>query len=395
MRILQIHNLYAQAGGEDTIADTEVALLRAAGHEVERYRVRNADNGARAAASYALAPWNPAQARDMLARVHRAPPHVAHVHNTWFTLSPSIFAALRRARVPVVMTIQNFRLVCAQGTLFRNGRVCTDCVGTHPWRAVKYSCYRGSKTESAVAAATIAANRRIGTWEGIDRFFVPSQFVKGVLLAAGFAPDRLTVKPNVVDDPGPRERPPSRSQTVLYVGRLSSEKGPEVVLDAWEMAGPAIPGLELVFVGDGPLRAELEGRAIPNVRFLGRLEPSEISGQMLQARALVFPTQCNENFGRSIVEAMAAEMPVLASDLATPAELVGEIGPEWVVLPYEREAWVEALKSLADDQAVDVAGQKARRLYEQKYTPAIGVRSLVETYEAIQGLGTDPGRRSG
>src|SRR5207302_8123995 len=135
-------------------------------------------------------------------------------------LTPSVFRALRSESVPTVMTLQNFRLVCAEAKLFRDGRTCTDCVGTHPWRGALHACYRGSVPASIVAAATISLNRRVGSWDGIDRFLAPSEFVRSIFLQAGFAPERIVVKPNVVADPGARDAAPSASSTLLYVGRL-------------------------------------------------------------------------------------------------------------------------------------------------------------------------------
>ncbi|MGI8412551.1 MAG: glycosyltransferase family 4 protein [Solirubrobacteraceae bacterium] len=393
MKVLQIHNKYAFAGGEDTIADTEADLLVRAGHEVERVRVRNIDRGAAALRAYAAAPYNIAQYRDMRARARAFGPDIAHVHNTWFTLTPSVFHALRAESVPIVMTLQNFRLICAEGKLYRNGRQCTECVSHHPWRAMRYSCYRDSIPSSAVAAATISLNRGFGSWDLIDRFFAPSEFVKDVFVRGGFDARRIVVKPNVVPDPGPRPRPPSDSRTLLYVGRLAREKGPDVLLEAWRHAAPAVPDLELVMIGDGPMRAELESRAPERVRLLGWVEPDQLHLHMLNARALIFPTQCSENFGRSIVEAMAAGMPVLASDIATPADLVGELGQHWLVAPHDPPAWAAALAALDDDATIDAGGRRGRGLFERKYTFEIGLRRLMDVYETIRDVtSTSTGR---
>ncbi len=156
------------------------------------------------------------------------------------------------------------------------------------------------------------------------------------------------------------------------------------MLDAWREAAALVPELELVMIGDGPLRAELERNPPPRTRFLGWIAPAELPEQLLAARALVFPTQWSENFGRSIIEAMAAGMPVLASDIATPAEIVGELGREWLVPPHDLSAWRHALAGLSDDRAVDTGGRRARTLFEQKYNLESGLRALVETYELVR-----------
>jgi glycosyltransferase involved in cell wall biosynthesis len=383
MRILQVHNRYVEPGGEDTISDAEAALLTEAGHNVDVLRVSNPEDRLAAARAFVAAPYNFAQERAMRARVRSFAPDLAHVHNTWFALSPAVFRALRREHVPTVMTLQNFRPLCAEAKLFRNGGLCTDCVGTHPWRGVRYACYRGSVPASLIAATTIALHRRLGTWDGIDRFFAPSDSVKRVFVEGGFSAEKIVVKPNVVRDPGPRGGPPSASPTVLYAGRLSPEKGLALLLEAWREAAPTIPELELAIVGDGPQREALERAAPERVRFHGYVEPDALVPIMLAARALVFPTQWPENFGRSIVEAMAAGLPVLASDIGTPADLVGQLGPDWLVAPSDRQAWSGALAQLNQPSRVDAAGGRGRELFEREYNFDAGLRQLLDVYREL------------
>ena len=144
LRVLQIHNRYREPGGEDAVAAAEADLLRGCGHAVIEHHVTNPSGGVAAAASLAAAPWNPASAREMRRAIRESAPDVAHLHNTWFTLSPSVLGALSGAGVPVVMTLHNYRLVCANALLFREGRPCRDCVGRSPWPGVRHRCYHDS-----------------------------------------------------------------------------------------------------------------------------------------------------------------------------------------------------------------------------------------------------------
>lgn len=389
MRVLQVHNRYSLGGGEDTISDAEAALLQDAGHEVLRYRVDNPGSGAKAAVAFSGAVFNPRAAARLRAEIRAFRPDVAHVHNTWFSLSPQAFHVLADERVPIVMTLQNYRLMCINGLLFRDGRPCTDCVGSSPWSGVQHRCYRGSAAQSTVAATTLRVAQARGTWDLVDRFLAPSTFVRDMFVGAGYDPDRFQVRPNVVPDPGPREAPPSASRTVLYVGRLSPEKGLTELVAGWRQAGDAVADLELVIVGEGPLLDDLKGAAPDNVRFTGWMDSAEVTQQMLSARALAFPSQWYENFGRVSIEAMAAGMPVLASDIATPGEVVAPLGPRWLVPPGSSAAWAEALTRLGDDAEVDRAGVRARELFEERYTIAEGLRSLLAAYHAVQ---AQPGR---
>lgn len=378
MKVLQIHNRYREPGGEDAVVDAEAQLLRDGGQEVVQFQVRNPKGPVGAARSLAFAPWNPITYRTVTRLVEMHRPDVAHVHNTWFSLSPSVLTALNRRNVPVVATLHNYRLACANAHLSRGGSPCELCVGSHAWHGVRYRCYRNSVLESAVAAATIELNRRLGTWaDDVGLLLVPTEFVKARYVAAGLQQDKIVVKPNHVPDPGPRPIPPSASRTVLYVGRVSSEKGAELVLRAWERV--VAPGLDLVIVGDGPQRRELE-RRYREAAFTGQIPATEVQRLMLSARALVYPSQVFETFGRGIVEGLAASLPVVASNRGAPAEVVAPLGSSCLVPADDENAWAEALGRIADDRFVDAAGLRGRATYEAAYQPAIGLDKLLDAY---------------
>ena len=383
MRILQLHNRYREAGGEDSVVRDETRLLRAAGHDVVEHHVSNPSGALAAAGALVLSPSNPMSARAVKRAVASHRPDVAHIHNTWYSLSPSVVQALKQSGVPVVMTLHNYRLFCANALLFRDGRPCEDCVGTHPWRGVQHRCYRDSVVASAFAASTIAVARARRTWStGVDRFVAPSWFLREKLVAGGIPAETITVKPHGVDDPGARSAPPSSSRSVLFVGRLSHEKGADTLLDAWAARGAS--RLELVMVGDGPLRERLESRAVEGVRFAGWQSPAEVAHLLLGARALVFPSVCYENLPRAVIEAMAAGLPVLASDHGGPAELVRDLGPAWTAGAGDERAWADALTVLDDDDAVDVAGAQARASFERQYTEEASLTGLLDVYASVR-----------
>jgi glycosyltransferase involved in cell wall biosynthesis len=384
VKILQLHTRYREAGGEDAVVRDEATLLRRAGHHVIEHHVTNPDGAVAAAGALALAPANPFRARAVARVVDAERPDVAHVHNTWYSLSPSVVHALRRRQVPVVVTLHNFRLVCVNALLFRDGRPCEDCLGSHPWHGVRHRCYRDSAVASAFVASTIAVGRARKTWSaGVDRFIAPSRFLHDKLVATGLPAELITVKPHGVDDPGARAATPARSRTVLFVGRLSHEKGADTLLDAWAARRPS--DLELVLVGDGPLRSRLEARQVDAVRYAGWRDTAEVARLMLEARALVFPSVCYENMPRAVVEAMAAGLPVLASDHGGGAELARDGG--WTARAGDADAWARALAMLDDDAEIDRAGSRARAAFETRYTNAVSLAGLLEVYASVLARG--------
>jgi glycosyltransferase involved in cell wall biosynthesis len=380
VRVLQLHTRYRQPGGEDAVVQAEAELLRRSGHEVVQHQVQNPPDAAGAIGSLSLSPWNPLQARAVQGIARQVRPDVAHVHNTWYAQSPAVVWALHRAGIPTVMTLHNFRLVCANGQLFRDGVPCEDCVGASPWQGVKHGCYRGSVVLSVPAAGTIALHDRLRTWNrAVDRFVVLSEFARERLVRGGLPPDRIEVKPNFVTDPGPRSCPAGSSPTVLYVGRLSPEKGIELLVEAWRQIGDG--SLELLVVGDGPLEERLKRWPAPRLRFTGRLPAEEVRRHMLAARALVLPSVWYEGQPVTVLEAFAAGLPVLGSDIGGVPELLAPLGREWLAAPGDVSSWVAALQALEHRERVELASTRGRALYERSFSTATAARALEAVYE--------------
>jgi glycosyltransferase involved in cell wall biosynthesis len=378
VKILQVHNEYLQVGGEDAVVRAEADLLEAAGHEVVRWHIANPTRPLDQVATLIAAPYNPRRAAEAKRLGAGARPDVAHVHNTWYALTPSILPALHSLAVPVVMTLHNFRLTCANALLQRDGEPCELCVGSHPWHGVRYKCYRDSYFASGLAAATIALNRRRRTWsDNVDRFIVLSEFAKSRLVAGGVPEEKVVTKPNFVDDPGERKAPPSASDFVLFAGRLIEGKGILTLLDAWSLTSSK---LRLVIAGDGPLREQIAAAAPGDVELLGWVEPIEIRRLMLEAKALMFPSEYYENMPMSIIEAYACGLPVVASNRGSTTEIVAPLGERWLVPPGRPERWAEAVSMLADSEEVDEAGKRARAEYESRYSPERGLANLLTAY---------------
>jgi glycosyltransferase involved in cell wall biosynthesis len=379
MDILQIHTPYRRRGGEDVVVEREAALLRGAGHRVRQHIVPNPSDVGATLRALAGSVWSPSSYRAGVRVGDELKPEVAHVHNTWFSLSPSIVAGIHRAGIPIVMTLHNFRLLCVNGLLYRDGAPCTDCVGRSPIPGVVHRCYQSSSTLSALAASNIGFNRLLGTWmNGVDIFIAMTEYGRLMHILGGIPPDRIVVKPHFAADPGEREGPPSSSPTVLYVGRVAEEKGLSILLEAWAAAAPR--ELELVVIGEGPLREDLENRITPSVRFVGALTQDRVMEMMLGARALIFPSQWFETFGLVVIEALASGLPVLASNLGGNGEVLTDLGEDWLVNPTDTKAWVESLTSLSEDSTVDRAGAQARASYEARYSEDVGLSNLEALY---------------
>ena len=383
MRVLQVHTRYREAGGEDNVVAAEYEALHAAGHDVEQFISTNPTNSRQAALTLAASTWNPAAAHRVGIAADRWRPDVAHVHNTWFATSPSVLLALRRRRVPVVMTVHNYRLACANGLFLRDGSPCERCLSHGPLEAVRHRCYRGSRAASAVAATSVGVHQRLSTWSRlVTRFVVLSDFARTRMLLAGLPAEKLVLGGNFVPDPGPRPLPPSASSEVLFVGRLSPEKGVHVLVEAWRRLSPQ--GLTLRVVGDGTERARLAAASTPGVDMVGRLTPDEVRARLQSARALVIPSLWYEGQPLVALEAMAAGVPLIVSRIGGLPEVLGERAAGWAAEPGDPDSLRDTLAGLLDDGAVDDRGVQARSRYEEAFTSEAATRRLLSVYAAAQ-----------
>jgi glycosyltransferase involved in cell wall biosynthesis len=381
-RILLVHNAYQQRGGEDAVFASERDLLQRAGHEVACYTRHNDDVAGQPPWQLARDTlWSERTVRDTRALLRECRPDVVHVHNFLPLVSPALHATFHSAGVPVVQTLHNFRLMCPQGMLLRNGRICEDCVGRVPWRAVAYGCYRGSRPQSAALATMLQVHRMRGTWRrDVTLYVALNAFCCERFVAGGLPRERIRIKPNFVDDLGATPGHTERSG-LLFVGRLAEEKGIALLAQALRQAGGEAPHLRVV--GEGPLRHLLEG--LPNVTVLGPLEQTAVVAEMRRAACLVMPSIWYENMPRTLVEAAACGLPTLAGRLGALPELVEDGTTGLLFAPADACDLADRLTWAGQNpDALRSMGQQARARYERHWTAAACLRDLQALYaEAI------------
>lgn len=343
MRVLVVHNRYRseQPSGENNVVDAEVKLLHHGGVKVGRFERQSDDIASMSLPRKALVPlqvpWNRSARAELATRLRVERPDVVHVHNTFPLLSPSVLAACADARVPVVATLHNYGLVCPPGTLYRDGHVCTDCVGRAPVPAVRHGCYRGSAVATLPMAVNLVANRH--RWRtGVTRFFCISGAQRRLLVDAGLPADRLTVKHNFVTDPGVRRT--GAGEHVLFLGRLTEEKGVSLLMAAWHRLGGSL-GLPLVIAGTGPLSDEVAAWASgrDDVSYVGLQSSAECRDLAARAAVMVAPSAWLEAFGLVVVEAMAAGVPTVAPAHGAFEELISDGVTGLLHTPVRRRHW--------------------------------------------------------
>jgi glycosyltransferase involved in cell wall biosynthesis len=386
LTVLLAHNTYQWPGGEDTAYEADAALLEAHGHRVVRY-VRDNDEIEEygvvgRAGLVAKSIWAGDTARQLRELIADARPDVAHFHNTFPLISPSAFATCRRAGVGVVTTIQNFRLGCPNGFLFRDGHVCEDCLHRRvKWPGVLHACYRDSRVQSAVVAGMTLAHRMTGAWvRNVDVFVTVSEFATAKLVESGLPADRIARRPNFLHpDPGVRAPGPTEP-FVLFVGRLSPEKGVDTLVAACRAA----PDVSVRVAGDGPLRPMVDAAAatMPNLEALGPLPRDEVLAQMRRARAIVVASEWYEHFPYVLLEAFASGLPAIGSDLGSTAEIVGGMAGGRLFRAGDAEDLARQLRWVVENEvACAELGRRARAAFEQEMSAGPAYERLMATYE--------------
>jgi glycosyltransferase involved in cell wall biosynthesis len=381
VRILVAHNRYQFGGGEDAVVRDEIEMLLKHGHSVELLEQDNDGiEGARGNLKASVSLFYSARSR---ARIKDAiqdfRPDLLHVHNWFPMLSPSIVLEADQSALPIVQTLHNFRMVCANSLLYRNGAVCTDCVGkAFPLGGALHGCYRGSRPGSALVTAAFAFHRWTRVWDRVDMFIAVSAFQRSILVSGGFPPDRVVVKPNFSGSGEPLADCGAKD-TALFVGRLSPEKGIRTMLSAWEST--KMP-LRLRIVGDGPLADEVRSLASKNgsVEYLGPLPPGAVYREMETARFLVFPSEWYETFGRTIVEAFSRSTPVLAADLGGVRELVEEGVTGFCFPPGDVGALIQGALRFPTGQDYERMRSNCRAVFEKKFSAEINYPLLMDIY---------------
>src|ERR1700722_6230004 len=384
MKILSVHNLYQQPGGEDQVFAQEADLLRSHGHQVALYQASNDQvTGANRVVLLRNTIWNPETYQELRALMQRERPGIVHVHNTFPVISASVYYAAKEEGIPVVQTLHNYRLLCPAATLFRNGHVCQDCVGSRiPWAGVVHNCYRGSRPATAAAAAMLAVHNYRQTWgKTVSAYIALSGFARDRFIQGGLPAGKIFVKPNFLgSDPGLGE---AKGNYALFVGRLTPEKGISTLLEAWRELGRELP---LQIAGDGPMAPEVEraGRGSGHVTWLKWLPRAETLQRMKDASVLILPSTWYEGFPMILAEAFAVGLPVIASNLGSMSSVVDHLRTGLHFEPGNASDLVEKVRWLrAHPAEVALMRAQARKEYETKYTGEENYAQMIQIYDSV------------
>jgi len=383
MNILIIHNRYVYPGGEDEVVKSEKALLEENGHHVHLYERSNTE-----IQSYHLLQkirfalydthYSKKSYNDIRVLIKRRKIDIVHIHNTFTTISPSVYYACQDQNIPIVQTLHNYRFLCPIALFYRKQKICEECLTKGRKAAVLNRCWKNSYLYSAILTKTIDRFYDKGILEKkIGRFIALSQFSKDKFVECGFNEKRISIKSNFLkNDPKTSQR---KKSFALYVGGFHSYKGLQTLLKAWNLLKGSFP---LKVIGDGPLKNEL----VPtinrsNIEICGQKSNEEVLQLLKDCSFLIFPSECYENFPLTIVEAYASGVPIVASDIGAMKELIisGKTGLSFKA--GDAQDLADKVTTFIEDHSlVEKMGASARLEYEQKYTKEKNYQELIKIY---------------
>ncbi len=388
VKILLSHNFYRSSApsGENTVFANERAILSRHGHEVvsfERFNDEIDDTTLVSRLKVATAcSWSPTVYRDLSIILKNVRPDIAHFHNTFPLISPSAYAACRDNGVPVVQTLHNFRLICPGGLLQRGGHPCEDCVGTSLLPALKHRCYRDSILATGAVVWMLQRNRRKGSYNKlVSRYVALTHFAANRLVQGGLPKERIVIKPNcMIDAPSPGS---GDGGYVVYVGRLSEEKGVRTLIAAWR----GLKTIPLKILGEGPLREELEEvveRENLPVEFMGYCARDIATGVVSNAAFQIVPSEWYEGFPMVIVEAYACGTPIIASRIGSLDEIVEDGRTGMKFRPGNVEDLIGKVMAVWKDPALRVSMRRiARQRFDERFSDAKNYESLMAIYQDV------------
>jgi glycosyltransferase involved in cell wall biosynthesis len=402
MRVLQINKFFFEKGGTERYYFALSRALETRGHKVIHFSMRHPHNAPSSDADlfvrnrdfgrdYSALERVPRglafiRSREAASKLHRlvveSQPDIAHLHNIYHHITPSIIPVLEKAGIPVVMTLHDYKLICPNYSLFDGASYCFRCEGGRFYRAPLARCSGGSFLRSALLAVEAYWQRATRVYDSVRFFLAPSRYVRAKYVAEGFDEKRVLYLPAFVESPGesrtgsPQDLP---DRYVLYLGRLSREKGLATLLGAMER----LEDVPLVVCGDGPLSQELKRRTAngPPVRFLGHVDRRSVRDAISGASAVVQPSESPENAPFSVLEAMALGTPVIVSDMGGLPELAEKAAGK-VFKAGDAAALAECIRAVWQDGAgAAVMAEQGRRAIASDFSLATHMDRLQEIYE--------------
>lgn len=385
--VLILHNRYRTVGGEEKQVDQQARLLRDRNHSVTLYEEDSRKfppaSILRKFTGMIQMPFSFYHYQKLRALLRSLRPDVAHIHNVFPLLSPSVYYACRDEGVPVIQSVHNYRFMCSNGLfLLPEGQICERCRTGFHWNAALYKCYGGKRARSIAMALTLSLHRTLGTFrKRVSAYIMTSQFLKQKLIEGGFPADKMHLLPPLME-PATERSHEQEPRTLLYIGRIAREKGLETLVKAAQR----LPDWTFQVIGQGPLEAGLRQQisdlSLGNMHLLGHVPYNLLQEHLQKATFLVVPSECYENFPTVILEAWFYGLPVIASCLGGMAEAIEENQTGFLFSPGDVESLVDVVRSLSVEKSRSLR-KNIQEHYGRRYGADLYYKQLMGVYQNV------------
>ena len=379
--ILIVHNFYQIGGGEHTVFNNEVELLKKNGHKVITYTRDNKEINSSIIKKILLpftTVWSFKTYRDIKRIIKKENIDIVHCHNTFPLISPSVYYAARKMHIPVVQTIHNFRFVCPKALFYRDGKVCEECLINNNFKsAIKYNCYRDSKLQTIVITNMLKIHRMLKTYNKINYIFLTEFNKLKFNKLIDINKDNVFIKPNFVDRKYDLKRPNKLNNTFIFIGRLDENKGIKFLVDTWKN----IKDYELHIYGDGTFKDYVinASKDNKNIKYFGFKDQKEIFEDLNTSLGLVFPSIIYEGFPMTIAESLSLSVPVLSSDIGNHASIISESKAGCLYKLNDEKSFKDKIVDIKKNNKK--YSDNALKYYEKVLSPEKNYKELMSIYE--------------
>lgn len=379
--VLMVHNFYQIGGGEHTVFNNEVELLKKNGHKVITYTRDNAEIN-NSLLKKLLLPfttiWSFKTYREIKKIIKKENIDIVHCHNTFPLISPSVYYAARKMNIPVVQTIHNFRFICPKALFYKDSKICEECLINNNFKsAIKNNCYRDSKIQTIVVTNMLKIHRKLGTYKKINYIFLTefnkSKFNKLIDINK----DNIFIKPNFVEKKFDLKRPKELNNVFVFMGRLDENKGIKFLVDTWKN----IYDYELHIYGDGSYKDYVVNatKSDKNIKYYGFQKQEVIFEDLINSYGLIMPSSWYEGFPMTIAEAYSLGIPVLSSDVGNHASIVSTARAGCLYKINDEESFKVKLEDIIDDNKK--YSENAVKYYNDVLSPEKNYKELSDIYE--------------
>jgi glycosyltransferase involved in cell wall biosynthesis len=388
MKILQIFNRYTQLGGEELMVGQIAKSLRKL-HQVDTFLGSTTELLGESFPYRLLAPLKAVHnwqiAASLRSRQQNANYDLWLIHNVFPGLSPSVYKVAQERGVPIVHYLHNFRMSCANGFFLNHGEICTRCISGNFLPAFVTACWHDSRIVSGIMAIVLARVRSMNVFGQVSKWIATSDAQKLLHVKMGIEARRIQVIPHFVTKPEPP--PPYKKQGyILFLGRLSREKGVHTLLEAWKRLGER--SRRLLIAGTGPeeaaLKAYCSDHALKNVDFVGFVPHRKQRPLWEGALALVVPSIWFETFGMVVLQAWSHGRPTLVSGIGGLGDLVKDGSAGNVFPPGDDVRLAELLYGLISDPGSGEAmGQCGYKKVIEEFSEEIWLTRISSALQSV------------